>query len=471
MNPSTVEDVSNEIRHKWLKAHPRFWASVGVLQTLLAAGIVFGWASLLPILRNEGVDLSAQAFTQIFTYGAIGNYISTLFFGVILDRFGPRWTGILSSILFASGLCLASYIDSPLFLTLGVALLGFAGPGIQMPTLHLANLFGDGSGGALFMSAQAAAFDGGTAVFAVLRTLHQSMGVSSTTFLRLYLLVPGWVLLTSVFVWPDKIVSSQNYAATTPQQDSYVGAGSPYLSPRRIKPTSSKNSLVNAPLSVVLRHPAFYALAVWVSVHILKLNFIVATINDQLDNSTNARTAARLIDIFGAMLPFGFVVLPVVAYLLDKSAIWALQLANVVGILYGGILLYFPGSALLQSFVVFPAVASSRQMVYSTVFHQIGQVFGFDNYGVLLGLTNVFVSTFSAVQTPLVAWSEAVGSYTLANTVLLLATLPLFGIVFLTNPSVPPQEPTNRLIPNERTPLGTEDRRPRSNSAAQLLYV
>lgn len=35
-----------------------------------------------------------------------GNYMSTLFFGTTLDRYGPRMTAILASILFSLGLVL-----------------------------------------------------------------------------------------------------------------------------------------------------------------------------------------------------------------------------------------------------------------------------------------------------------------------------------------------------------------------------
>lgn len=133
----------------------------------MTAGIVFGWASLLPILRDEGLDLSPSDFCRVFTHGAIGNYLSSLPFGLVLDKFGPKTCGIVASLLFGVGCVLCSFaITSPTCLDIGFAMLGFCGPGIQLPTLHLARLFsgparGGASGGAaLFMSAQAGAFDG-----------------------------------------------------------------------------------------------------------------------------------------------------------------------------------------------------------------------------------------------------------------------------------------------------------------------
>jgi MFS family permease len=483
-------------RHKRLTSNPIFWSSIGVTQTLLTAGIVFGWASLLPVLRDEGVDHTPQEFARIFTCGAVGNYVSTLAFGLILDHYGPRSTAILASLMFSVGCILCCQNDSFTSLLVGFGLVGFSGPGIQMPTLHLANLFGGeareggSGGGAIYMSAQAAAFDGGTAVFAIVRMAHQHYSLKTSTFFLLYLIIPLWVLLTALFVWPDDVIADsslreESLLATkteTETKSPYIGPGSPYLSPGmiRLREIDKKNnSLYDAPLSVVLRHSSFWTLAIWVSIHILKLNFVVATINDQLDDVVNADEAESLIGMFGAMLPFGFVILPVVAWFLQNSAQWAFQLANIVGLVYGVILVYFSSNSWLLKCFVFPAVATSRQMVYSTIFHQIGVTFGFANYGVLLGLTNILVSAFSLIQNPLVNWSEIQGDYTSANTILLLMTLPLFAAGLLTDPSN--QKTTQKsfsnhskgstnLVMDEETPLfsKTRNNKARSNSESFL---
>ena len=86
--------------HERLQAHPVLYASVGVLHTLLTAGVVFGWAAILPIFRNEGIELSPAEYASIFTHGAIGNYLSSLPFGYMLDVFGPKKTGIIASLMF-----------------------------------------------------------------------------------------------------------------------------------------------------------------------------------------------------------------------------------------------------------------------------------------------------------------------------------------------------------------------------------
>jgi len=445
INPETVA-------HNKLRAHPVLFAAIGVTHTLLTAGVVFGWASLLAVLRQEEENdaLTPSQYASIFTHGAIGNYLSSLPFGLLLDHCGPKKTGVLASLLFASGLLLCSNASSSsTCLDWGFTLLGFSGPAIQLPTLHLARLFpGDaregGNGAAAWiMSAQAGAFDGGTFVFALLAALHHSslVSLSSQTFFRLYTVVPLGTLLTAVLYWPNTILPDET--DRDHQGSSYVGR-SPYLSPAASITTTMleqdadnyQNSLVDAPLRRILTTPPFYCLAAWTATHILKLNFVVATINDQLDYAMTDDLADRLIQIFGAMLPFGFVVLPVVAHLLGRdTALACFQLANVVGLLYGAVLTFCPGVASFQILVVFVAVATSRQLVYSTVFHQTGALFGFRHYGAILGLVNVMVSAVGLlVQTPLVVWTaeRRGGDYTGANAILLAATLPLFGIVYWT---------------------------------------
>jgi hypothetical protein len=203
----------------------------------------------------------------------------------------------------------------------------------------------------------------------------------------------------------------------------------------------------------------FLLFYVKVAIHIYKLNYIVATINDQLERHYSPEMANQLINILGIMLPFGFVVLPIVATMLHTQPMVALQVANVVGFLYGGVMTYVPNMYWLQIGIVFPAVATSRQLVYSTLFHTIGQVFGFANYGVLLGLTNAIASLFQTLQTPMVEWSETVNSYFWSNFVLWVATVPLFVFVLYSDPTWRPgrKNPRRRLPTNRNNNSDNND--------------
>lgn len=465
------KDYSKE--HQFLRSHRFLSSMIGISHTFLCAGIVFGWASLLSILRTEKDHLSSEAYARVFIAGAIGNYTSNLPFGYLLDSRGPKVCGIVSSALFALALVLcwlgasthlrSNIKDDGIVLGIGFGLLGFAGPAIQIPTLHLAKLFPSKDGdqgsdgvGAAYMSAQAAAFDGGTAIFALFAYASQLFGWKSSNFFLFYVSVPMYTMLTSFWIWPNKILpDDENISAlhASTSTNSFGGSGSPFLSEhstRRLakkrKKQSFSSQLKDVPLSQVLSHPQLYCLACWVGIHILKLNFVVATINDQLqDNYITVDSFGASdeqmnfihteINLFGLMLPFGFVIMPLTAYFLQKNPMLAFQVANIFGLIYGAILTFQPQNSFLMSFVAFPIVATSRQLVYSTVFHQIGSVFGFKNFGVLLGLANVFVSVFSLIQNPLVDWAAKSNSvYFGPNLILFLMTFPLFIVVFWTNP-------------------------------------
>ena len=91
-----------------------------VVYCLLAAGIVFGYAAIKPVLIQEGVyrNLCTRhelennvrvCFAQeirlnlMFTAAAVATNVAALPIGAILDKFGPRVCGILGSGFLAIG--------------------------------------------------------------------------------------------------------------------------------------------------------------------------------------------------------------------------------------------------------------------------------------------------------------------------------------------------------------------------------
>ena len=462
-----------EPEHAFLAKYKYFAGALGLLHTFLSAGIVFGWASLYPVLRHEGVfagsDQPALAFSTAFTCGAIGNYVSNLPMGALLDSKGPRVTGITSAILMSIALVLCSNaVKDGMSLIIGYGLLGFAGPAIQLPTLHLSNLF-DKNGGALYMSFQAAAFDGGCFVFTVCEFLAKYYDVSLANFFSFYQLVPAIVMLTSILLWPQYSIQNGKEAEEQERDgdlapesrprslsnlsnitNSPGGAGSPFLGMLPKKTGSELNDADESADPLLARQRAdekrkvllqtldlrsslstkeFIFLGLFTSVHILKLNFVVSSINDQLNFafSGDEDSVDGLVAVFGVMFPLGFVILPFTAYLLQRSAVDAMQVANCFAVVYTYSLALHPTSFMWQVCVTFPLVAVSRQLVYSTVFYMVGEYFGFRNYGVILGLINLIVSAAGTLQYALVmlAEQESGGDYLAPNMLLLAVLVPL----------------------------------------------
>lgn len=374
---------------------------LGLVHTFLCGGVVFGWASLEAVLRAEGrfrSDDEASLYALVFTLGAVGNYTSNLPFGALLDATGPKVAGCVASALFGFFACLLWLGSGGSRWCLGAGMfgLGFVGPGIQLPTLHLSCLFEDG---AVVMSMQAASFDLGALAFAVARALP----VSSGTFLRMYaVVVPTFTFVTSLLLWPMKTLERGTQVVT-------ASPGSPSFLLQRTKQQSPKT------LRSMVGSRPFIFLAAFAAIHILKLNFVVTSVNEQ--------ASPDLVAIFGWMLPLGFVSAPVTAWLLARDPHYAFTLANVFGIIYGSALVLGDERALL--YVAFPLVALSRQLVYSSVFHFIGARFGFAKYGTLLGIVNVVVALVGCLQYAFVSWAQKT-SYANPNLVLLALTIPLF---------------------------------------------
>ncbi|QQK43732.1 MFS transporter Fmp42, putative [Penicillium digitatum] len=192
-----------------------------VVYCFLAAGVVFGFAALKPILIREKVyrNLCSEAelkedvdvcygqeirLNLMFTIAAVVTNVSALPVGTILDTYGPRVSGIIGSLCLAIGAVLFGtastlpfdgYIPGYFFLALG-------GPFVFIPSFHLSNAFPTRSG--LILSMLTGAFDASSAVFLIFRLLSDHTGdlVSIDNFFAVYLIVPMFIIAVQIFIMP-----------------------------------------------------------------------------------------------------------------------------------------------------------------------------------------------------------------------------------------------------------------------------
>jgi len=128
-----------------------------LFQSFFTTGIVFGWPSLLLILKNEGVYLNKcpagtescssrdVAFNLVFTLASITNVIGAWVGGLIPSVKCSITCGLAFSMTGSLILAL-SPASSELAWPLALALQGAAGGMIQLPTYCLGNAFGSGKG-------------------------------------------------------------------------------------------------------------------------------------------------------------------------------------------------------------------------------------------------------------------------------------------------------------------------------------
>jgi len=389
------------------------------------AGVVFGWASLADALAadgalcyNEHCTGQAAAFALIFTLGTIGNYTSNLPFGLVLDRFGPQICCICGALVQTSGglLMLARGALGDEVLYPGFFLLGFGGPGIQIATFHLANLFPEVSGS--LIAGSTALFDAGTAVFFAFSLASASGVASLATCWAVYVGGCLLVLVSGALLWPPLPYAAEAGPQATPgssvnSQDLWDSA-----TPRPL-PQS-------APLKAMLTSRPFIYLVLFACVHILRLNFVVGTFQQQAAAlGFDAPSVLKYTNLFASLLPFGFVGMPLIGFLLDRRPLsHVFALVNLTGLACTALLMVPASPAAFVGAIALVAVG--RQFVYSTFFAQLQRTAG-PNYGTLAGIANLCVAAAGAAQPALVQASMGTQHFVPTNGLFLLLVVALLS--------------------------------------------
>ncbi|KAJ5225010.1 hypothetical protein N7468_006235 [Penicillium chermesinum] len=194
---------------------------VAVIYCFLAAGIVFGFAALKPVLLQENVyrnrcsrkELEDHApvcagqeiqLNLMFTIAAVATNVEALPVGTILDAYGPRVCGLIGSMLLAIGAGLFAFADQLPFdgYIPGYLLLALGGPFVFISSFHLSNTFPTRSG--LILSTLTGAFDASSALFLIFRLLnqHTNGSISIKKFFLAYLAAPVFIAVAELAVMP-----------------------------------------------------------------------------------------------------------------------------------------------------------------------------------------------------------------------------------------------------------------------------
>ncbi|OBA17968.1 hypothetical protein METBIDRAFT_80079 [Metschnikowia bicuspidata var. bicuspidata NRRL YB-4993] len=199
-----------------------------IVWCLLAAGPVFGFAALKPVLINEGVYLdkcnleATKGFSEqllgkvlpcdeqdlalnfLFTVACMVTNISALPVGSLLDSYGPKVTGVLGSLIIFLGAAVLSLAKSiSLFdgYLCGYTLLALGGPFVFISCFQLANSFPKNSG--LILALLTGAFDSSSALFLIYRLIYANwFQLSMLTFFFYYLAVPIFIFLCQLIIMP-----------------------------------------------------------------------------------------------------------------------------------------------------------------------------------------------------------------------------------------------------------------------------
>ncbi|WYZ37212.1 hypothetical protein EsH8_II_000718 [Colletotrichum jinshuiense] len=218
--PIAAYKVSNAKR--WVQV------ATGIVACWMAAGIVFGFAALKPVLISEGVyndlcnandpstvedgeyipcaeqDLRLNLF---FIAASVTANVSSLIAGSVLDRHGRRTCWVISSVCLTIGCILMAtshnfsdfdgYFLGNIFLALG-------GTFVFVSSFQLANAFPKHSG--LIIAMVTGAFDASAAIFLIYRMVYEATGgkLSLEKFFYAYIAIPGIILLAEFIYMPAR---------------------------------------------------------------------------------------------------------------------------------------------------------------------------------------------------------------------------------------------------------------------------
>lgn len=404
---------------------------------LLASGEAYGWTALRPVLIKSGLfsnypEAEAHALMNtVATMGIAGNALCKLPLGLILDRFGPRVTSLIGSLLLIAGcLTLALCDRNDQYLPVcGYFLLGIAGPFIQMPCFQFSELFGNRKASA--MAYLITCFELSTGVFVVFGWGSDSFGLDMRQLFLGYAGVGVYCLITGALFWPDL-----PYRCSPPPPPPSQRNDSER---RQEAPLVRAPTLMDKPLHVQICSVPFAYVVCFLSTHIFRQGFLLATVGPQVEVFfPDPAKAQQLKDSFNIILPLGFIPMMFctasgfAGYVLNRPRL-AFIIVTLMSQVYGLLLIWPNEWAFLCLFIVFPV---ARQFVFSTFFSFSANTFGYASFGRIAGVASTVAGLIQLTQTHLVQYVEAQEAMTPKGWLgwnkldLIMATLPSVLFVY-----------------------------------------
>lgn len=429
---------------------------VTVLYCLFAAGIVFGYAAIKPVLKKEGAyrdicrdnsgivteDTCVEIHLNLmFTVAAVATNVAALPVGAILDHFGPRVCGILGAFFLAIGSLLMAFENGLPFdgLLFGYLFLALGGPFTYISSFQLSNAFPRNSG--LVLALLTGAFDASSALFLVYRLIFEASDGSfgHRRFFLVYLVVPAAIVALQFLVLPahsyktigELIVEVEEPLPSQPapydqidehtallqeeqreRRESVVAGLEELLgsatADRQAAREERKNEVSGvwgvmhgAGVVEQLRSPWFILICLFTVIQMTRINYFVATIRPQYEALFKSEAEAVAINnFFDLALPLGGILsIPFIGAVLDNTStvtVLAVLVATATAI---GVLGLFPAHWAAYTGVCLFVLY--RPFYYTAVSDYSAKVFGFRTFGTVYGTIICLSGLFNFSQSGL----------------------------------------------------------------------
>ncbi|NWZ52497.1 S43A3 protein, partial [Haliaeetus albicilla] len=194
----------------------------GLLECGAFCGIIFGWASLVFVLKDLGYfkdlcqptatpspnrtllpDCSWQdeQFSLVFTIGSFMNNFVTFPMGFIFDRFGTTVARLIAISLYTGGTLLVAFSTPELAVLLfpAMSMLSVGGILLLLTNMQVGNLFGKYR--SIIITLYNGAFDSSSAIFLIIKVLYEH-GLSLRAMFLFMAACSAWHLLRTLFLMP-----------------------------------------------------------------------------------------------------------------------------------------------------------------------------------------------------------------------------------------------------------------------------
>ncbi|KAL2207176.1 MFS general substrate transporter [Sarocladium strictum] len=416
-----------------------------VVYCLFAAGVVFGYAAIKPVLKAQGAyaDICHDSATCIeirlnfmFTVAAVGTNLAALPVGAILDNFGPRVCGLIGAVFLSVGALLLAHATSLPFdgFMLGYLMLALGGPFTFIPSFQLSNAFPRNSG--LILALLTGAFDSSSALFLVYRLIYNATDGTSDLqrFFLTYLAVPVVIVVVQLTLMPgssyktvgelvdladgadaaaraqrsrpqpmddqvdehtallqeDGIDAFQHRDAVIADVESILGSvtGGEQLEAEERKNTRSGVWGIMHEKTVLqqLTSPWWILICLFTVVQMTRINYFVATIRPQYEALFgDEERAIEINNFFDIALPVGGLLsIPFIGMTLDHTSTTVVLSALVSIATLIGVLGVLPYS--WAAYLNVALFVLYRPFYYTAVSDYSAKVFGFRTFGTVYGL-------------------------------------------------------------------------------------
>ncbi|KAM9278555.1 equilibrative nucleobase transporter 1 isoform 2-T2 [Morus bassanus] len=190
----------------------------GLLECGAFCGIIFGWASLVFVLKElhyfadlcqpnsssynwTDCSLQDEQFSLVFTIGSFMNNFMIFPMGFIFDRFGTAIARLIAISLYTGGTLLVAFSTPELAVLLfpAMSMLSVGGILLILTNMQVGNLFGNYR--SIIITFYNGAFDSSSAIFLIIKVLYEH-GLSLRAMFLFLAACSAWHLLRTLFLMP-----------------------------------------------------------------------------------------------------------------------------------------------------------------------------------------------------------------------------------------------------------------------------